>query len=161
MSETQSHSPTPQEESEAKLLAYVEGELDEAGRVEIERHLESNPSHRRLLEEPKAGRDLLRWVPRESARRELMGSFQSELERAVLLEEEDEEAAQEAGSLRINPWHQFRAVAAVLLLATTLGVVVFYALPRPRDRRMATNQSPPATRVTSTDEKDTPTEKAS
>src|SRR5688500_6237239 len=125
MSEKESHSLTPQEESEAKLLAYVEGELDEAGREEIERHLESNPNHRRLLEELKAGRDLLRWVPRESAPPELMESFQSQLERAVLLEEDDEDAAEVAGTLRINPWHQFRAVAAVLVLATMLGLVVF------------------------------------
>jgi len=95
MSESHSHPPTPQEESEAKLLAYIDGELDEAGRAEIERHLESNPNHRRLLDELKVGRDLLRWVPRETAPPELMESFQSQLERAVLLEEEDGDAAEE------------------------------------------------------------------
>ncbi len=39
------------ENIEAKLCAYVEGDLDEQGRVEIERHLEQNPNHRRLLAE--------------------------------------------------------------------------------------------------------------
>src|SRR5215211_4515191 len=151
MSESHSHPPTPQEESEAKLLAYVEGELDEAGRAEIERHLESNPNHRRLLDELKAGRDLLRWVPREAAPAELMESFQSQLERAVLLDEEDEDATEQASALRINPWYQFRAVAAVLLLAVMLGVVVFYSLPKPQNRGVAFNKEGPTTGETFAD----------
>ena len=40
------------ENIEARLCAYVEGDLDEQGRVEIERHLEAHPNHRRLLRVP-------------------------------------------------------------------------------------------------------------
>src|SRR5215218_8863749 len=129
MSETHDNPASPQEESEAKLLAYIEGELDEAGRAEIVRHLEAHPNHSRLMDELKVGRDLLQRVPREPAPPELLETFQSQLERSVLLEEEDDAAAEEAGSLRINHWTQFRAVAAVLVLAVTLGFVVYYALP--------------------------------
>ena len=39
-----------QEIIESKLCAYIDGELDPEGRAEIERHLEANPQHRRLLE---------------------------------------------------------------------------------------------------------------
>ena len=42
------------ENIEAKLCAYVDGELDEAGRAEIEAHLAANVQHRQLIEELKA-----------------------------------------------------------------------------------------------------------
>ena len=38
-----------QEIIEAKLCAYIDGVLDADGRGEIEKHLKSNPQHRRLL----------------------------------------------------------------------------------------------------------------
>lgn len=44
-------SQNQQEQSEAKLLAYLEGELDPAGVAEIEKHLEAHPQHRKLLDE--------------------------------------------------------------------------------------------------------------
>ena len=37
------------EQIEAKLCAYVDGELDAAGRAEIEQHLAANPQHRALV----------------------------------------------------------------------------------------------------------------
>ena len=39
------------EEIEAKLAAYVDGELTPAERVEIETYLQTNPSHRILLQD--------------------------------------------------------------------------------------------------------------
>ena len=48
-----------QEIIEAKLCAYIDGDLDPEGRAEIEKHLEANPQHRRLLESLKATRDLV------------------------------------------------------------------------------------------------------
>ena len=53
------------EQIEAKLCAYVDGELDAAGRAEIEAHLAANPQHRELLTELMAQRELLRELPRE------------------------------------------------------------------------------------------------
>jgi len=57
----------PKETTEAKLCAYVDGELDAAGRVEIEKYLETNPQHRKLLEELKRTRLLMQALPRASA----------------------------------------------------------------------------------------------
>src|SRR3982751_6445639 len=119
-------SPNPQEQSEAKLLAYIEGELDPADRAEIEKHLEANPHHRRMLEELARTRDLLRWLPREAAPPELAEQVNSQLERSVLL---DESGMAEGGTLRINRWPQVRAAAAIVLLAAGLAVAVYFALP--------------------------------
>ncbi|CAA9375641.1 MAG: hypothetical protein AVDCRST_MAG64-283, partial [uncultured Phycisphaerae bacterium] len=69
------------ENIEAKLCAYVEGDLDDNDRAEIERHLEANPKHRHLLTELAATRDLLRYLPREHAPSELAESFNGQLER--------------------------------------------------------------------------------
>src|SRR5688500_11072037 len=88
------------ENIEAKLCAYVEGDLDEAGRIEIERHLEIHPNHRRLLGELAATRDLLRYLPREPAPAELAESFNGQLERSVLLDYTGHES--DAPSLRAN-----------------------------------------------------------
>jgi anti-sigma factor RsiW len=55
------------ENIEAKLCAYVDGELDPAGRAEIEAHLTANPQHRQLMAELMQQRDLLGGLPRERA----------------------------------------------------------------------------------------------
>ncbi len=120
-------SPNQQEQSEAKLLGYVEGDLGPIDRSEIERHLEAHPQHRKLLDEMKVSRDLLRWLPRESAPPDLAEAFQSQLERSVLLDSETGSA--ESGAMRIGFWTQYRGVAAVLALATGLGVAVYFVLP--------------------------------
>src|SRR5437762_1407777 len=57
--------PQSSEQIEAKLCAYLEGELDEQGRAEIEKHLAGNPAHRKLLAEVAGTRDLLRALPRD------------------------------------------------------------------------------------------------
>ena len=38
-----------QENIEARLCDYIEGELDSAGRAEIEQHLDATPEHRELI----------------------------------------------------------------------------------------------------------------
>src|SRR6476619_1085515 len=90
------------ENIEAKLCAYVDGELDPAGRAEIEAHLASNPQHRQLMDELMKQRDLLRDLPRERAPEDLFESMQNQLERSVLL---DGAAPQHGGVAgRINHW---------------------------------------------------------
>jgi hypothetical protein len=124
------------ENIEAKLCAYVDGELDSDGRAEIERHLVANPSHRRLLEELVRGRALLRALPREDAPEDLIDDIQSQLERSVLISQPvDDEAAAVAG--RINRWPHRLAAAAILLLAVGLAAVIVYVLPRTRDAEFA------------------------
>src|SRR5579863_7590337 len=125
-----------QEIIEAKLCGYIDGELDAEGRVEIEKHLEANPQHRRLLESLKATRDLLRWLPREQAPPELSETLNGQLERSVLLDYEGD-------ALRIRAWPRVFAAAAIILLTAGLGVAVFYALPRSQKPSLATHTQLP------------------
>lgn len=111
-----------QEIIEAKLCAYIDGVLDTEGRAEIEKHLEANPQHRRLLESLRATRDLLRWLPREPAPPELAESLNGQLERSVLLD-------YDGAALRPSRWPRILAAAAIIALTAGLGVAVFMALP--------------------------------
>src|SRR5207237_9303442 len=77
--------PQNSEQIEAKLCAYLEGELDEQGRAEIEKHLQANPAHRKLLAEVAGTRDLVRGLPREAAPADLCATLQGHLARSVLL----------------------------------------------------------------------------
>ena len=115
-----------EEQIESKLAEYVEGTLDEAGRAEIERHLEANPSHRAMLEELMQIRGVLRSLPRASAPRDLMDDLQGQLERTALLGVGDEEPPV---IVRINRWPQVMAAAAVIALALGLGALVYMMLP--------------------------------
>ena len=121
------------EQIEAKLCAYLEGELDDAGRAEIEKHLQQNPPHRKLLAEMGKTRDLLRALPREPAPPDICEAFQGQLERSVLLADLDDEGA--TASMKINRWRQYLAVAAVVMLAAGLGLVVYFGLPSGTDDR--------------------------
>src|SRR5947208_14074375 len=103
------------EQIEAKLSAYLEGELDEQGRAEIEKHLQQNPAHRKLLVEVGKTRDLLRGLPRERAPADICEAFQGQLERSVLLADLDDGAG--GSAMRTNRWPQHLAVAAVVVLA--------------------------------------------
>lgn len=115
------------EQIEAKLCAYLEGELDAQGRVEIEKHLEQNPAHRKLLEEVGKTQGLLRALPREPAPSDVCEAFQGQLERSVLLADLDEGAT--GSSMKINRWPQYLAVAAIVVLSVGLGLVVYFGLP--------------------------------
>jgi protein involved in polysaccharide export with SLBB domain len=116
------------EHIEAKLCAYVDGELDALGRAEIEQHLVNNPQHRQLIADLSQQRDALRDLPRDRAPDDLYETFSSHLERSVLLESEPEAEAAVAG--RINPWPQVYAAAAVVLLVVGLAAVIFFVLPK-------------------------------
>src|SRR5579859_2312395 len=100
-----------QEIIEAKLCAYIDGELDPDAQSEIEKHLEANPQHRRLLESLKATRDLLKWLPREAAPPEVAETLNGQLERSVLLDDGND-------SLRPTMWPRIFAAAAIILLTT-------------------------------------------
>src|SRR5436190_20329034 len=113
------------ENIEAKLCAYVDGELDAAGRAEIEAHLAANPQHRQLMTELSAQRDTLRQLPRATAPEDLFEAVQNQLERSVLLDGGaasgggGEDKAQVAG--RIEHWPHIFSAAAVLFLVVGLG----------------------------------------
>jgi hypothetical protein len=123
-----------QEIIESKLCAYVDGELDPEGRAEIEKHLDANPQHRRLLESLRATRDLLRWLPREQAPPELAETLNGQLERSVLLDYEGD-------GLKVAIWPRVFAAAAIIILTAGLGAAVFYALPRSQKPALARSDS--------------------
>src|SRR5262249_46558990 len=110
------------ENIEAMLCAYIEGDLDQAGRAEIEKHLQANPQHRKLIEELIATRDLVRNLPRVSAPGDVGETFRGQVERSILLADSEPRAA--AGAMRISRWPQFAAIAAVFVLTAGLGIVV-------------------------------------
>jgi hypothetical protein len=112
-----------QEIIEAKLCAYIDGELDAEGRVEIERHLEANPQHRRLLESLRATRDLLKWLPREAAPAEVAETLNGQLERSVLLDDTSE-------TLGPSIWPRVLAAAAIIFLTVGLFAAVYFTLPK-------------------------------
>lgn len=129
-------SQNQQEQTEAKLLAYVEGDLDDAGRADIEKHLAANPNHRRLLDELGRQRSLLRWLPKESAPPDLYEAIQGQLERSVLLDGVEDDAPA-APVYRIGAWSQLRAIAAVLLLASGIAVAIFFGLKNQNNPNVA------------------------
>src|SRR5512145_563992 len=123
------------ENIEAKLCAYVDGELDPAGRAEIEAHLAGNPQHRHLMDELMRQRELIAGLPRERAPEDLFEAMTNQLERSVLLDGDGGAGgAGGAGALggnggpavagRINQWPQVFAAAAVLVLAIGLAAVI-------------------------------------
>ncbi len=114
------------ESIEAKLAAYIDGELDAAGRADIERTLAATPRYRVLLEQLSRTRQLLQDLPRERAPADLMEGFTGQLERAALFGDDDRPVV--AG--RIGRWMpRLAAAASIGLLAIGLGVIVYYVLP--------------------------------
>src|SRR5687768_8874686 len=116
------------ENIESRLCDYIEQELDEAGRLEIEKHLEANPQHRELLDDLKETRRMVREIPREAAPPEVLESLQGQLERSVLLSPAEEEESDLVLHVRRLP--QVMAIAAMLLLAVGLAAVIYFVLPQ-------------------------------
>jgi len=117
------------EEIEAKLCAYVDGELDASGVAEIERHLLANPEHKGLITDLMRARRYVQELPRASAPGDLADALGSQLERATLL---GDDVAGGDSIMRIGHWQQIRAIAAVLVLAAGLAAILYYMLPSPR-----------------------------
>jgi Polysaccharide biosynthesis/export protein len=115
----------PKEATEARLCAYLEGELSPSERAEIEKYLETNPQHRQLLSELATTRKWLSALPHESAPAEIAEAFEGQLERSMLL---DGSGATESAAT-IRHWPKFFLAAAMVVLALGLGTVVYFTLP--------------------------------
>ena len=110
------------ENIEAMLCAYIEGDLDEAGRAQIEKHLQEHPQHRKLIAALTTTRDLMRDLPRAKAPADVGEWLHGQVERSILLDDSDmKTTAQRAKPSR---WPQLLGVAAVLLLFASLGIIV-------------------------------------
>jgi anti-sigma factor RsiW len=117
----------PKEATEAKLCAYLEGELPPSERAEIEQHLAANPQHRKLLADLAHTRDWVRSIPREYAPSDLAESFQGQMERTMLLND-----AGDAGTgMSMTRWPQYAMVAAIIVLVLGLGVTLVVILKGP------------------------------
>ena len=141
-----------QEQIEARLAAYIDGELSAAECAEIEKHLAANPQHRKLIEELTGQRDMLLALPREKAPAELFETLQGQLERSVLLGS----AADAVDAPRhINRWPHRGAIAAIVLLAAGLAVLVYKVLPSnkpPAEFAVAPKETGPVPATMETDE---------
>src|SRR5215831_8799924 len=115
------------EQIEAKLAAYVDGELHGAELQEIEQHLAANPSHRALIDDLMAQKRMLRQLPREASPSDLTENLQGHLEREALLSEGD--AGESAVIFQINRRPQLLAAAAIILMTIGLAIVVYSTLP--------------------------------
>ena len=134
---------TPNTENiEARLCAYIDGELDADGRAEIERHLDANPQHRQLIGELTRQRDMMHTLPRETAPAELREAIEQQLERSMLLGRAEDGGA-EAVLLKIRRWPQITAAAAIVTLTVGLGVVVYKVVTPPPPKPQLTIATPP------------------
>jgi hypothetical protein len=113
------------ENIEAMLCAYIEGDLDAAGRAQIEKHLQDHPQHRKLIQELSTMRDLVRGLPRVKAPMEIGESLRGKVERSILLGDSGETDQESAHG---NRWPQVFAIAAIFLLCASLGLVLYKAL---------------------------------
>ncbi len=123
-----------QEDSEAMLCAYLEGDLDADGQARIEKKLTANPQYRALLAELSGARQMLRSLPREAAPPELVDTLQGHLERSALL---DDQPQPSDAPLRINRWPQMMAIAAIIFLTMGLGLVIYSILPGHQEQNIS------------------------
>jgi hypothetical protein len=131
------------ENIEAMLCAYVEGDLDATGRAQIEKHLKDHPQHRKLLDELKTMRDLVRSLPRAQAPMDVGDSLRQKVERSMLLDSASAPPARE----RVDRWPQFFGIAAIFLLVASLCFIVIRTLgptlkPPVFTQNVAVNRSP-------------------
>src|SRR5580704_15162959 len=113
------------ENIEAMLCAYVEGDLDAAGKAQIEKHLQDHPQHRKLLDELVAMRELVRGLPRAKAPMDVGDSLRQKVERSMLLED----AAVAAPEMQqADRWPQFFGIAAIFLLFASLCFILYKAI---------------------------------
>src|SRR5213078_2809586 len=115
------------EDIESKLAAFIDGELTPAERVEIETHLQNNPSHRALLADLVLHRNLLRGLPREKAPGDCTEGFQGQLERDILLGGNELTRARSRWRIQYSP--QLLSAAAIVLVAVSLAIIVYSVLP--------------------------------
>ncbi|HET6250972.1 MAG TPA: polysaccharide biosynthesis/export family protein [Tepidisphaeraceae bacterium] len=116
-----------QEIIESRLATYIDGELEDNERLEIEQHLQQNPQYRKVIEDLRKQRDMLRGLPREAAPLDIAEAFTNQLERAELLD--SHVGPGDRRPMRINALPRLMAAAAIVLLTLGLGVIVYIVLP--------------------------------
>jgi Putative zinc-finger len=114
------------EDIEARLCAYIEGEVDNVEKAEIERHLQDHPRHRQMIEDLIRTRELVGGLPRVKAPADLSEGLYGQLERSALLGEGDD--AHDSWRMHARRLPHVAAKAAVVALTIGLGLVVYLVL---------------------------------
>ena len=117
--------PSPDPDPDARLCDYLEGDLDPAGRAEVERLLARRTRDRAVVADLLRHRSALRDLPPEAAPPEIYEEVMGGLERSALLDDRNDHA----GSSAAFRWTRLLAVAAVALLGIGLTVATLYLLP--------------------------------
>lgn len=114
------------QEQHELLSAYIDGELDDAGRDAIENALATDDELREQLRQLQATRRLLRELPVSKAPDDFVHRVMARAERNHLTAHKPEEPAPQ--SLR---WVRYVAVAAVALIAISVGMLITSQLTNP------------------------------
>ena len=117
--------PQEQENIEARLCAYIDGELEPSERAQLEKTLRANPDHARLMADLVCLRGWVGQMPRTPAPADLAETVQAHMERGMLLGSGSVEGA----PVRLNYWPRLIA-AAILLLASGLIGVIYWTLSK-------------------------------
>jgi anti-sigma factor RsiW len=113
---------------EARLCAYIDGDLDADRRAEIEQHFQAYPQHRQMIQDLIRARALVTGLPRVTAPSDLREGLQGQIERSILLGEGDVLRAPRVRSGHLVRWF---ATAAVATLSIGLATAVFFMLRIP------------------------------
>src|ERR1700722_9373102 len=113
------------EDIEARLCDYIEGELSPADQAEIERHLETHPKHRQMIQELIEARRLVGTLPRSKAPADMTELLQGQLERAMLL---DAGPADAVSGGRVRHLAHVAIMTAVVVLAISLGSGIYFMI---------------------------------
>jgi len=116
-----------------QISAYLDGELSEAERAEVQERLESDPDARRLMAELRQVCHLVGSLPREHAPPEIMELVTAQIERHELLKDGPQAGY---GVPRRRPrWGRIVASAAVIAMAASAGYLTFVSFRNPAATR--------------------------
>lgn len=114
----------PDDQIEAKLAAYVDGQLPPEDVADLERHLAANPGQRRVVEQMMQARKWVATLPRVRAPADFLEAIDPTLERSALFAESN---VPSRWSTLLSP--QVLAMAATVALVVTLLAAMVWLVP--------------------------------
>lgn len=125
---------TQQDRQYEQLTAYLDGELGESERSEVERLLARDAEARRVLDELRATARMVGGLPRAAAPRGLSAEITARMEREALLGDAPD-SFQSASQQTTPIWQRGLAMAAALGMIVTAGWLMWPELPKPPSER--------------------------
>jgi hypothetical protein len=123
---------TPNDRQYEQLSAYIDGELSESARAEVEGWLAGDADARRLLDELRHAARLVGGLRRAAAPKGLSAEVMARREREALLGAPD---VSESATRRVPIWQRGLAIAASLALIVTASWLMWPELPKPPSQR--------------------------